>query len=202
MLNRIHEMRLRLKNAKPTVVGFLVCAQLAHGAESRAPSGRTLSIPPLARVAGVQAGYSTQEDLARLWGEGKVMIGGHPNSGRLWRVKGTNWTVHTDCFQYSARGLVVDGIELSQEKPLPGAPLAKRQKKEFACLGGVVPGMSRQQVMKFIGQQSLKTTKTDQGLKVQAKGFCLLVQGQFTTWTANLYFKNDHLSGFALSAED
>lgn len=131
-----------------------------------------------------------------------MIIGGHPNSGRLWRVKGTNWTVHTDGFQYSGRGLVVDGIELSAQRPQPGVPFANGEKKDFAWLGGLVPGMSRQEVAKWLKGKSLKNAATNQGIEISAKGLCPLVQGQFTTWTANLHFKKERLSGLALAATE
>src|SRR5689334_624376 len=75
------------------------------------PSATTnTSIPKIASIGKIQIGYSTQEDLAKLWGEGKTITGSHPNSGRLWRVKGTSWVLYTDGFDYSKRGLVVDGL--------------------------------------------------------------------------------------------
>ena len=46
----------------------------------------TGSIPQIASIAKIQVGYSTQEDLAMRWGEGRTITGGHPNSGRVWRV--------------------------------------------------------------------------------------------------------------------
>ena len=70
-------------------------ALLAIGCASHktapAPAGADTEIPAIANLAGVAIGYSTQEDVARQWGEGKVITGGHPNSGRVWRINGTDW---------------------------------------------------------------------------------------------------------------
>lgn len=92
------------------LAGWLVTAP-APAAAARHPPPKT-SIPKIARLGKIQVGYSTQAELARHWGEGKTIIGGHANSGRLWRVKGTPWIVDTDAFEYSRRGLVVDGVTI------------------------------------------------------------------------------------------
>src|SRR5437868_2705852 len=66
------------------------------------------STPRIAEIGGVRIGYSTQEELEQAWGEGLTTVGGHPNSGRRWRVRGTDWVIATDGFDYSDRGLVID----------------------------------------------------------------------------------------------
>src|SRR4029077_19148844 len=82
------------------MLGILLFAVPGAGDDSRNTPAKT-SIPEIARIGKAQIGYSTQADLAALWGEGKTIIGGHPNSGRLWRVKGTCWLLDTDGFEYS-----------------------------------------------------------------------------------------------------
>ena len=72
------------------VLVLLLATATAPAAEVKNAATKT-SIPAIARIGKIQIGYSTQEDLARHWGEGKTIIGGHANSGRLWRVKGTPW---------------------------------------------------------------------------------------------------------------
>jgi len=63
-------------------IAFLAVATLSNAAGGQNESPET-SIPVIARIGKVQIGYSTQEELARKWGEGKTVIGGHSNSGRV-----------------------------------------------------------------------------------------------------------------------
>ena len=88
----------RLRAMKPPVrLNPIALALLLVVAPALAPmaqdvSGRS-SIPRIACLGKVRVGWSTQADLAQRWGEGKEITGGHPNSGRLWRVKGTPWVL-------------------------------------------------------------------------------------------------------------
>src|SRR5664279_1322116 len=88
------EMRLLVR-----AMTVLLIAAPTHAADGRNKSPKA-SIPKIACIGKVQIGYSTQEDLARKWGEGKTVIGGHSNSGRVWRVKGSPWRISTDGFDY------------------------------------------------------------------------------------------------------
>ena len=125
-----------------TVVLLLLVTQIAPaGAAESAPPGT--SIPAIAGIAKIKIGYSIQQDIDAQWGEGKTIIGGHPNSGRLWRVKGTPWVIHTDGFEYSKRGLVIDSVEIYEErKPGKGVPYARLAVRDLAWLGEVSLGMS------------------------------------------------------------
>jgi hypothetical protein len=58
---------------------FLTAASLTYG-QNQAERN---FIPEIACIGKAKIGYSTQQDLARKWGEGKSLIGGHPNSGRV-----------------------------------------------------------------------------------------------------------------------
>jgi hypothetical protein len=166
-------------------------------------------IPKIARLGKVQIGYSTQKDLAKHWGEGKIVIGGHSNSGRLWRVKGTPWVLETDGFDYSKRGLVVDGLTLYAEArlmprlPLPGdVPDTRLGKKDFAWGGEIVPGMSEEKVRQILKRKSLPLTPIKDGCEAQASGFSALtsVVDPLRSWTTTFAFTNGLLTQLTLSA--
>jgi hypothetical protein len=164
------------------------------------PVGRNKSvIPEIARLAGVQIGYSTQDELAERWGEGEIVTGGHPNSGRVWRVKGTSWVIQTDGFDYLQGGLIIDGLVLGWE-PAQNAPFARGSKEDFAWLGGITLGMSRSDVEKFLKSKALASTKTDQGLAVQAKGHHALINSTLGNWTATFDFATNRLSRLSIDA--
>ena len=91
-----------------TVLLLLLVTQIASaGAAENAPPGT--SIPSIAGIAKIKIGYSTQQEIDAQWGEGKTIIGGHPNSGRLWRVKGTPWVIHTE-LRKGERYFRIDGV--------------------------------------------------------------------------------------------
>lgn len=167
------------------------------------------SIPKIARIGKVQIGYSTQDDLAKHWGEGKTVIGGHPNSGRLWRVKGTPWVLETDGFDYSKRGLVVDGLTLyADARLIPGLPLpddvpdTRLAKKDFAWGGEIVPGMAEEKVRQILKRKSLPLTPTKDGCATTAMGFSALtsIGIPLRVWTASFVFTNGSLSRLNLGA--
>ena len=172
-------------------------------------TGKT-SIPRIARIGGIEIGRSSQEDLARIWGEGKTIIGGHPNSGRLWRVPGTSWILRTDGFDYSSRGLVVDGLTLygdSQSFYCPelliGVPNTRLSRKAFAWAGEVSPGMSRQQVLEFLKKRSLPIQFAPDGCETTASGLSLLTntRERLEKWKVSFVLTNGTLSLLNLSAE-
>ena len=182
-------------------LGLVALALICHGAETIGVGKEETAIPEIARLAGVKIGYSTQDDLAKQWGEGEVVIGGHPNSGRIWRVKGTSWVVRTDGFDYSQRGLVVDGLTLEAESKEPQrAPFAHMSKDEFHWLGGIAPGMRRSEVEKFLQSKSLLASETEHGLAVHAKGHHVLVNSTLSNWTVKLDFTADRLSRLVVDA--
>jgi hypothetical protein len=161
------------------------------------------SIPKIAHIGKVQIGYSTQEELARKWGEGKTLIGGHPNSGRVWRIAGTRWRVNTDGFDYSERGLVVDQFTLgTYSDPSGEVPYAKVSKSDFFWLGEISPGMSRTKVLQILKRRSLPNTWTKDGCEIHAQGFSPLTSiiEPFRNWKATLTFANDLLIRVDLSA--
>ncbi len=172
----------------------------AAGGQNKSPK---TSIPEIACIGKVQIGYSTQEDLARKWGEGKTVIGGHPNSGRVWRIKGTSWRVSTDGFDYSERGLVVDQLSFRAYSDLPrDVPYAKLSKDDFVWLGEISPGMSKKKVMQILKRQSLPMTPTKEGCQITARGFSPLtsIPTPFRNWKTTLTFTNDVLIDLNLGA--
>ena len=184
-----------------TVLLLLLVTQIAPaGAAENATPGT--SIPAIAGIAKIKIGYSTQQEIDAQWGEGKTIIGGHPNSGRLWRVKGTPWVIHTDGFEYSKRGLVVDSLELYEErKPGKGLPYARLTASDLAWLGEVSPGMSKDKVIEVLKRKGLPVIQTGQGYETRATGFhALQNKEQFRTWTVRCDFKKGFLSRLAIEA--
>jgi hypothetical protein len=185
-----------------TVVVILHFSLAAHATNGRGKTPKT-SIPQIARIGKVQVGYSTQDDLASRWGEGKTLIGGHPNSGRVWWIKGTSWRVNTDGFDYSERGLVIDQLSLGTCPDPPGdIPCAKLSKREFCWLGEVTLGMNRTEVLQILKRRSLPITATEQGWEIHAQGFSPLssIVTPFRNWIVTLTFTNDFLVRLDLSA--
>jgi hypothetical protein len=172
-------------------------------------AGQT-SIPRIARIGRIHIGLSTQDELARTWGEGKTIIGGHPNSGRLWRVQGTSWILKTDGFEYSTRGLVVDSLAIyrdpqsfSSPELLDSVPNTRLPRSAFAWAGEISPGMSRHQVVEFLKQRSLPIHFTPDGCQTAASGFSPLSSSMdpLQTWTISFVFTNGTLSSLTMAAE-
>ena len=192
--------------------GLAILAAWLMAASGQAADGKQpkTSIPKIASIAKVEIGYSTQADLAKQWGEGKTITGGHANSGRLWRVKGTTWVLQTDGFDYTQRGLVVDSFTLYEDpkwyccpEAFVSAPDTRLSKKDFVWLGGISPGMSREKVMQFLKRKSLPVTLTPDGCETTAKGFCALTSlplYPLQTWTATFVFTNGCLGRLQLNA--
>ena len=181
---------------------FLLVAVPARAADERDTPPKT-SIPQIARIGKVRIGYSSQEDLAKQWGEGKTLIGGHPNSGRVWRVKGTRWSLSTDGFDYSERGLIVDQLSFGEDPELHGdVPYARLSKRDFLWLGEISPGMTKDKVMQVLKRKSLPITPTKEGCKISAQGFLALtsINTPLRLWRATLLFANDSLSTLQIDA--
>jgi len=186
---------------------LLRSAAPGHAVDGQPPK---TSIPKIARIASVQIGYSTQDDLEEHWGAGKTIVGGHPNSGRLWRVQGTSWIVQTDGFDYTERGMVIDALTLYEDPKLlccpdllVGVPNTRLSKKDLAWCGEISPGMSRDEVMRILKRKSLPITLTLKGCETKAKGFCALTSMPLyplQTWTVGFSFTNGSLCKLMLTA--
>jgi hypothetical protein len=193
----------RLLQAAGLVLMLAAAGCASHGQK---PATGTF-IPQIARIANVQIGYSTQEDLERTWGEGLTTVGGHPNSGRKWRVPGTHWLVVTDGFEYSDRGLVVDQLHISEvsdeSESWRQAPDARLDKQAFAWMDEISPAMPRDKVIEALKRHSLAFTQTDRAVEVQTRGFSPVssnVLYNFRTWTVALEFQHDQLSRLSIEA--
>ena len=172
----------------------------ARSAEAKTPK---TSIPGIAKIGRMRVGYSSQEDVARKLGEGKTLIGGHPNSGRVWRIRGTSWRLNTDGFDYSERGLVIDQLSLGTCTDQPDdIPYTKLTKKDFCWTGGITLGMSRARVLEILKRSSLPVTSTKEGWKIGERGFSPLssIVTPFRNWEATLTFSNDFLVRLDLGA--
>jgi len=193
------------------VIGIgLACLALASGCnvEASAQSDRA-STPRIAQIGGVHIGYSTQEELESAWGEGLTTVGSHPNSGRRWRVRGTNWIIATDGFLYSDRGLVIDALTLGPieaESPSEDAeaPFATLNKKAFAWLGEISQGMTKTEVIAVLHRQAITFKEEGEILWVNADGFSAITSepsADFHHWGASLQFKDGKLSCLQLAAD-
>lgn len=129
-------------------------------------------------------------------GRGKTIVGGHPNSGRVWQVKGTHWVLVTDGFEYSRRGLVVDSVSLCDDcEPGLEVPYSRLEAKDFAWLGEISLGMTGTRVNAILKRRGLKPKQTESGIEIEAKGFYTLVSdGSFQRWTVRCGFANGTLN--------
>ncbi len=178
-------------------VAWVVLVWGCAGGTARRPEGT--SVPRIAGIGGVSVGYSTQDEFERAWGEGLTVVGGHPNSGRRWRVRGTDWLIATDGFEYSDRGLVVDALNLDSQKTdpnFPDAPYAKLDKKAFAWLGEISCGMTRVEVIAALNRQGVGFKEDGEDLYMEADGFSEITSqanASFEHWGARLVFKEGTL---------
>jgi len=181
---------------------LVTTVNLANAAEGRHSS---VSIPSIANIAGVKVGYSSMEELEKRLGKGKVMIGGHPNGARLWRVKKTSWVIYADAFEYSPRGAVLDNFDVTVDaKPGQDVPFARLTKTELGWLGRVQIGMSEEELLQFLKQNSYAATKLHEGWLVKAKGFSPVTSDTlypFQQWTAQFTITNKSLAQLHLSAQ-
>lgn len=191
------------KTSRALLAGFLLLSITPSGPAGDAASSATgHSIPAIAEIAKIKVGFSTQQDLASQWGEGKPVTGGHPNSGRLWRVKGTPWVLRTDGFEYSKRGLVMDSLEISEDqKPGNGIPYARLNASDLAWLGEISLGTPQGKVMEVLKRKGLPFTQTASGCETAATGLHTLENKiQFRAWKVRFDFKRGLLSHLAIDA--
>jgi hypothetical protein len=190
--------------------------------ESDAPA--KVTIPAISRFAGFQMGYSSQEDLDKRLGEGLNVLGGHPNSGRFWRIRNSSWLLYTDGFEYSERGLVTDNLQLvdtahapAESAPNSGArlsamklwsgterddvPYASIDASNLVWLSGITLGATRNQVKEVLKRDSLAFAETADTLDLEVPGFHKVVTTKFTQWSASLTFSSNVLAEIDISAQ-
>jgi hypothetical protein len=167
------------------------------------PGAHPTSIPVVAGIAGVKVGDSTREELEARLGPGKPITGGHPQGARLWRVKGTDWVIHADAFEYSNRGIVVDSLEIYQNpKPGRGIPCVRTGRKNLTWMGEVSLGMTEENTLKTLQRRAVPLTKTERGWTTKACGFCAAHNNvNFTKWEATLEFQNHVLNHISVTAQ-
>ena len=200
---QVHSLEVAAHPGMAAAAFALVCLLFSGCATISRSGGEKTCIPRIARFAQVRIGFSTQADLTKRWGEGLAVTGGHPNSGRVWRVRDTPWEMHTDAFEYSERGLVVDALRLEADTTWGrSAPIAQLYKEDFTWLGGVSLGASEDKVRKILRRQSLPVIQKQHGLEVQAAGFHALKSGAFRNWTAAFEFEQGRLIRLTLQAAE
>ena len=165
-----------------------------------------MNVPKMATIGGIQIGYSTQEEIEQSWGAGLTVVGGHPNSGRRWRVRDTDWIIATDGFLYSDRGLVIDALQMESqpaEESSTNVPFAKPDKSSFAWLGDISRGMTKPEVIAALNQHSLKFKSQANVLILDEAGFSSITSeanANLHHWRATLNFKDGKLNSLNLSA--
>ena len=110
--------------------------------------------------------------------------------------------LHTDGFEYSKRGLVVDGLEIYEDQePDNNVPYARLSPGEFTWLAGVALDATREKVNKVIKQKQLGVAQTDSGCEVRATGFNALENRvELRTWTVRFDFKKGYLNRLSIGA--
>lgn len=180
---------------------LLALANPASAAEAQVPK---TSIPSIANIAGVKIGYSSMEELEKRLGKGKVMVGGHPNGARLWRVKGTLWVVYADAFEYSKQGIVVDSFSITTDpNPGPDVPYTWPTGRELAWLGGISLGIHEDKLLEILKQNALSATKVADCWLLTAKGYSPLTSvptEPFQEWTVRFSIKKKSLAGMQFDA--
>src|ERR1043165_9145057 len=115
-----------------------------------------LSIPDISPIYRIKVVYTTMPELEKFLGPGKTIIGGHPNGARLWRVKGTSWTVYADAFEWSKRGMVVDSFSIYEDvAPEPDIPFARISPKRLRWLHEIHPGTKQEQLKQALKLKAL-----------------------------------------------
>ena len=118
-------------------------------------------------------------------------------------MRDTPWVLRTDGFEYSKRGLVVDGCEISEAaSPPPDAPYASLDAKRFAGLSQITPGLSRAQLLEILKRERLPALPTERGFEVHADGFHHLMGLDLKVWTVAFEFDQDKLRRLTLNAAE
>ena len=207
----IQNVSVRLNRLLPAAMLALLLTTVGCGSSGK--NSAAVSIPPIASLAKIQIGFSSEDDLEKTWGNGLTTVGSHPNSGEEWRVPGTHWLIFIDGFYYSKRGLVVDTLSISEVPDISAdpdaaeswrhAPDARLGKQAFAWMGDITLGMPRDKVMEALKKHSLTFTQADGGIEVQARGFSPVTSergSDFREWVVKLKFEHDQLSELIMNA--
>ena len=199
---------MRLRHRWGVLLGLLplLGAPACRSGTARGPDQPAV-IPPIAEIGGIRVGYSTSDETDGRFGPGLETIGGHPNSGRLWRVKGTAWTLQTDAFEWSDRGMVLDEFSLATAASdvvlargqADGYPETLLSEREFRFLGNIRLGDSREAVLHKAAWLP-PTTVTATNLVWKATGHYRGKTTTFRNWSAVLEFRDDKLAEISIDA--
>jgi hypothetical protein len=181
-------------------------------------------IPATARVGNVQVGVTTMEELERLFGKGREIVGGHPRGGREWRSKQTGWYIYADGFNYKdgniEKGRMLESFEIRVHREWVVSEVgdsddddfkihwASVKKRQLTILGGITPGMKRATVIALLVKSGVQITKTNNVITWKEKGHAHIydaTQGHdeltYTTWEGRLTFRHNHLEDIYIGCE-
>lgn len=202
-------MEHRIRRVILLALLILLCAFITSSADitankSKNPIKRTT--PAIASILDVRVGEATIEAIEKKFGNGAPCMGGHPHGGRAWYLNKQHIWVFADGFDYDKTGeRIIDHVRLgvakadmdydfSYENPKSAIPKVRVGSKTVGWLGHILPGMSKQDVLKLAN-----------GLpKSEAEGNNLTwsMRGTYTTyeltksavWTVELTFKKNILT--------
>jgi hypothetical protein len=167
---------------------------------------KEISVPVVARVAGITLGESTIEEFEKRHGRGLVAMGGHSNSGRGWYVPKQRMSIGTDSFNFCERGAILDFIQVVWLGPKDAEPSSKVPRiclpqSEFGILSTLRAGMSKANVEKLLHRKiskewNLFTGLIQYGRPIVNKGG----ESRYTEWNAAFGFDHDRLVEFEVSA--
>jgi len=180
-------------------------------------SKATPSIPPIAKLCGIQVGYDTMERLEAILGAGLPQLGGHPLGARLWRAPALGIAVWADGFYYNDKdGRVADHLWIGQWGPASPddirIPIAHLLPAQARFLGAVTLGMTRRQVVAALGSR-LPPPRISRTQPPFAPGddwtwtspgffrFNALNHNVVRSWTATLTFRRGKLDVIDIDAD-
>lgn len=175
-----------------------------------APEAERSSVPAIAQLLGVRVGVNGQKKLERVMGEGRHMIGGHPNSHEVWQTASPAGTIETEGFSLNEDGYVVESLSWSASDSRHTSsssdfPLARKLPSNSGWLGTVNLGMTKQDVERLTKGKLPAPAKRGEVWVWKAQGFVRpkFQNGQppFQLWTATLRFKHDRLTDIEVECQ-
>jgi hypothetical protein len=179
------------------------------------------TVPEFAHIAGMYVGYSTMNWMERYYGPGHPYTGGHPQSGREWRSRETDWFLNADGKNYSdgknaPRGRTVDFIVVTAQESSSDSPSISLTPAQCEFMGCVRPGITRAEVMTILKDKlpppAIEYDNVNEGdagkarhvtLRWEARGYVRLnenAQATKTNWVALLKFVNERLVSILISS--
>jgi hypothetical protein len=172
-------------------------------------AGRALKRPPpfvyvpgFAHVLGLQIGVDPIGKVEQRIGTGRIAIGCHPNSRRIWRSKETGWTIQTDGFNYGDDHTpipdVISFLRSSKEKQIP---VLSTPPQWMGFWGKLVPGMKKAAVVRSLKQTGFKFRAEGNTLTWSENGYATDGADTYRKWTVRLPFINGRLDGIVIGCE-